>query len=213
MFFLSFYKLTLLRNILPPKYPVLNLSAMVVLLFLDTASSFMLFLLYEHERTFQLALIPFLFVYPFTVILSPIAALLSIFICKASFYRMFLNVNALTCTTNIFLTFIFEFVFLFIVKDNNKGQIRSTDSIEPMILCLLKMVFKIQLGYFACKQLAFNNNNSFHENRKELMAIHKKVTDEMTDLGENKSHDQQTNEESRVFKNEDSDDDKSSFYK
>lgn len=148
MFFVAFYKLAFLRNSLPPKFPVLNLSIMIILLFLDVAGALMLFLLYEHEKNFQYALIPFCFVYPFTIILSPIAALTSIFICKASFYRIFLNMNALTCTTNIFLTACFEVVFLFCVGDTARGQMRNIDSIEPLVLCLVKMAVKILLAYF-----------------------------------------------------------------
>mmetsp|Transcript_1353 Transcript_1353/g.1494 ORF Transcript_1353/g.1494 Transcript_1353/m.1494 type:complete len:288 (-) Transcript_1353:313-1176(-) len=96
IFFVAFYKLSFLRSSLPPRYPLLNLSMLVILLFLDIAAALMLFLLYEHEKHFQYPMIPFLFIYPFTVIISPLIALTSIFICKASFYRIYLNINALT---------------------------------------------------------------------------------------------------------------------
>lgn len=113
MFFVAFFKCAFLRNSLPPKYPLLNLSVMVILLFLDISASLMLFLLYEHEKQFQITLVPFLFIYPFTIIISPIIALTSVFICRASFYRIFLNTNALTCSTNILLTLLVELVLLF----------------------------------------------------------------------------------------------------
>lgn len=80
MFFVAFFKFAFLRSSLPPKYPLLNLSVMVILLFLDISASLMLFLLYEHESQFQITLVPFLFFYPFTVIISPIMAFTSIFI-------------------------------------------------------------------------------------------------------------------------------------
>lgn len=175
MFFVAFYKLAFLRSSLPPKYPLLNLSILVILLFLDIAAALMLFLLYEHEANFQIPQIPYLFIYPFTIIIAPIMALASIFICKASFYRVFLNTNALTCTTNIFLTLLIELVFLFLVGDEARSQLRSTDTIEPIILLLMKIALKIMLAYFACKQLAFNNNSSFFINKSVLEKISKKI--------------------------------------
>jgi hypothetical protein len=90
-------KLVFLRGSLPPRYPLLNLIVMIVLLFVDIAAALMVFLLYEHEATFQMTMIPYIFIYPFTIIIAPIIGLTSIFICKASFYRIFMNVNALTC--------------------------------------------------------------------------------------------------------------------
>mmetsp|Transcript_11557 Transcript_11557/g.10228 ORF Transcript_11557/g.10228 Transcript_11557/m.10228 type:complete len:374 (+) Transcript_11557:1180-2301(+) len=92
----AFLKFAFLRSSLPPKYPLLNIGIMIMLLFTDIASSLMLVLLYEHEAQFQITLIPYLFIYPFTIVLSPLAALASIFICKSSFYRIFMNLNALS---------------------------------------------------------------------------------------------------------------------
>ena len=94
---IAFLKLAFLRSSLPPKYPLLNLSIMIILLFLDISSAMMLFLLYQHEAQFQITMIPFTFIYPLTIIISPLLACASIFICKSSFYRIFMNMNALTC--------------------------------------------------------------------------------------------------------------------
>mmetsp|Transcript_6952 Transcript_6952/g.6475 ORF Transcript_6952/g.6475 Transcript_6952/m.6475 type:complete len:590 (+) Transcript_6952:2890-4659(+) len=92
----AFLKLGFLRSSLPPKYPILNLSMMIIVLFLDIAAAMMIFLLYWQKEEFQAPLAPFAFIYPFTVILSPLMALTSILVCKSSFYRIFMNLNALT---------------------------------------------------------------------------------------------------------------------
>mmetsp|Transcript_27419 Transcript_27419/g.27292 ORF Transcript_27419/g.27292 Transcript_27419/m.27292 type:complete len:246 (-) Transcript_27419:356-1093(-) len=70
----AFFKLAFLRNSLPPKYPILNLSMMIILLFLDIASAIMVFLLYEQKEGFAATLVPFAFIYPLTVVISPLAA-------------------------------------------------------------------------------------------------------------------------------------------
>ena len=71
---IAFLKLAFLRSSLPPKYPLLNLSIMIILLFLDISAAMMLFLLYQHEAQFQITMIPFAFIYPFTIIISPLLA-------------------------------------------------------------------------------------------------------------------------------------------
>ena len=134
IFFVAFYKLVFMRNSLPPLYPMVNLSIMVVLLFVDIFASLMLLLLYMHESEIQYPIIPFVFIYPLTIFISPLIGITSVFIWKASFYRIFLNMNALTCTTNILLTLISEFIIVFWIGDDAKGQIRETDSIEPLII-------------------------------------------------------------------------------
>ena len=134
IFFVAFYKLVFMRNSLPPLYPMVNLSIMVVLLFVDIFASLMLLLLYMHESEIQYPVIPFVFIYPLTIFISPLIGITSVFIWKASFYRIFLNMNALTCTANIFLTLISEFIIVFWIGDDAKGQIRETDSIEPLII-------------------------------------------------------------------------------
>lgn len=187
-------KLVFLRSSLPPKYPLLNLSIMVILLFLDIGAALMVFLLYEHEAKFQITMIPYIFIYPFTIIISPIIALTSIFICKASFYRIFMNTNALTCLTNIFLTLILEFCLAFVGK-SARGQLKSTDTVEPIILLFIKLVLKILLSYFACKQLAFNDNSAFHSNKMILDGISRSLQKESTGEYEAEIFNQRTYEE------------------
>ena len=194
MFFISFFNLVFLRSVLPPKYPVLNLSLMIILLSIDTACALMVFLLYEHESNFQLTLIPFWFIYPFTILISPLLALTSIVLCRASFYRIFSNLNALTCTTNILFTFIFEFVLLCLSEDS-KGQLRSTEAIEPFILLGVKIILKIAIAFFASKQIAFSNNHNFYYNRRVLKSHRIKVEnteDWVTDIFKRNSEDERT---------------------
>lgn len=200
MFFIAFYQFVFLRTTLPPRYPVLNISIMILLLFADVAASLMLFLLYEHEAKFQFPMIPFIFIYPFTVILSPIMALTSVFICKASFYRIFLNLNALTCVTNVFLTLVVEIIYSFSRGEEGESQLRSTQVVEPIIILVLKIFVKVAISHFACKQMAFNENSSFYFNKRVLDSV-SKMHQETTDNGssdmykQNSDNDTVSNEE------------------
>jgi len=62
-------------------------------------------------------------------------------------------------------------VLLFLVGDETKDQLRSTESIEPIIILCVKIVIKITMSYFGAKQLAFNNNNSFYSNKAALEKV------------------------------------------
>ena len=165
-----------------------------VVLYIDTACALTVFLLYDHEKQFQLTLIPFWFIYPFTILLSPLLALTSIILCRASFYRIFTNLNALTCSTNILFTFIFELVFLCLSKDS-RGQIRSTQAIKPFVLLGAKIILKIVIAYFASKQIAFSTNQNFYYNRKLLKSYRVKIEnteDWVTDIFKRNSEGEKT---------------------
>ena len=57
---------------------------------------------------------------------------------------------------------------------------RSTETIEPILILISKIGIKILMSYFACKQLAFNDNNAFYRNKEILDNINQIMVKEST---------------------------------
>mmetsp|Transcript_6952 Transcript_6952/g.6481 ORF Transcript_6952/g.6481 Transcript_6952/m.6481 type:complete len:84 (+) Transcript_6952:4711-4962(+) len=60
------------------------------------------------------------------------------------------------------------------------GQMRSSQTVEPILLLIGKIVLKVMMAYFACKQLAFNENHEYWKNKDLLDNIHTNVSKENT---------------------------------
>ena len=73
-----------------------------------------------------------------------------------------------------------EIVLAFFIGSTLRGQMRSTETIEPIIILISKIGIKILMSYFACKQLAFNDNNAFYRNKEILDNINQTMVKEST---------------------------------
>ena len=73
-----------------------------------------------------------------------------------------------------------EIILAFFVGSTLRGQVRSTETVEPILILISKIWIKILMSYFTCKQLAFNDNNSFYNNKQILDSINQNFSKEST---------------------------------